>query len=231
MKLADVLTNLLFLFYPKRCVICGDSLIHNEDHFCLECSLKLPKTNYHLCDENRAVDRFAGKIPLIKASSYLYYDKDGIGQTLIAEIKYRKNQELGKWFGAYLAKDLVTSSHFFQDIDYLVPVPLHPKKQRQRGFNQAEIIAKGVSQITNIPLETKNLYRSKANSSQTKKGVYERWKNTTGIFEIKDKHLFAGKHILLIDDVLTTGATLEVCATCLLSSPNSKVSFLTIAIA
>ena len=231
MNLTELLTNLLFLFYPKHCVICGESLIQSEDYFCLECFLKLPKTNYHLSAENRTMERFVGKIPLIKASSYLYYDKGGIGQTLVAEIKYRKNQELGKWIGSYLAKDITASSNFFHDVDYLIPVPLHPKKQKQRGFNQAEMIAKGISQITHIPLETKNLYRVKANSSQTKKGVYERWKNSAGIFNVKNKQLFTGKHVLLIDDVLTTGATLEACATCLLNSPNIKISLLTIAIA
>jgi len=231
MRLTDILTNLLFLFYPKRCVICGDSLLQSEDHLCLECFLKLPKTNYHLSTENRAKERFAGKIPLIKASSYLYYDKGGVGQTLVAEIKYRKNPELGKWIGSYLAKDLVTSNNFFHDIDYLIPVPLHPKKLKTRGFNQAEAIALGISQVTGIPLETKNLYRSIANPSQTKKGIYERWKNTTNIFSMANKQLFAGKRILLIDDVLTTGATMEACATCLLSSPNIKISALTIAIA
>ena len=231
MKVTDILNNLLFLFYPKHCVICGDSLIQNENHFCLGCSLKLPKTNYHLCAESRAIERFTGKVPFVKASSYFYYDKGGVGQTLVAEIKYRKNQELGKWIGAYLAKDILSSSNFFYDIDYLIPVPLHPKKLKQRGFNQAEMIAKGISQITNIPLEPKNLYRSKENPSQTKKGVFERWKNTIDIFDIKDKKLFAKKHVLLIDDVLTTGATLEACAACLLNSPNIKISFLTIAIA
>jgi len=231
MKLTDLLTNLLFLFFPKHCVICGDSLLQSEDHFCLECFLKLPRTNYHLCTENRTMERFAGKIPLTKACSYFYYEKGGVGQALVAEIKYRKNQDLGKWIGSYLAKDIVNSSSFFHDIDYLVPVPLHPKKLRQRGFNQAEIISKGISQITNIPLETKNLYRSKANPSQTKKGVYERWKNTADIFNIVDKQLFAEKHILLVDDVLTTGATLEACAVSLLNTPNIKISFLTIAIA
>ena len=231
MKITDLLTSLLSLFYPNLCVICGESLIRNEAHLCMECSLKLPKTNYHLCTKNRATERFAGKVPLIRASSYLYYYKEGIGQKLIAEIKYRKNQELGKWIGSYLAKDVVSSSSFFQGIDYLIPVPLHPKKLKQRGFNQAEMIAKGISQITNIPLEPKNLYRRKANTSQTKKGVFERWKNTQDIFSIENKQLFTGKHVLLIDDVLTTGATLEACTNCLLDSPNIKISFLTIAIA
>ncbi|MDR2057625.1 MAG: ComF family protein [Dysgonamonadaceae bacterium] len=222
--------SFLSLFYPKLCVICGEPLVEGEDFFCLHCFLNLPKTNYHLTKDNLAFDRFLGKVPIEKAASYLYYNKAGMGQKLVAEIKYRGNIYLGKWLGQYVAKDFQKSG-FFEGIDYLIPVPLHPQKYKKRGFNQSEIIAQGITDVSHIPLETRNLYRTKANTSQTRKGVYERWLNTTGNFKIKDKQLFAGKHVLLIDDVLTTGSTLEACIICLLETPGIKISLLTIAIA
>jgi ComF family protein len=230
MKLCEFLTDFICLFYPKLCVICGDPLLHEEDFFCLHCALNLPKTNYHLSPENRAVDRFAGKILLEKACSYLYYNKGGIGQKVIAGIKYRGNIPLGKWMGQHLANE-IRPNGFFDEIDYLVPIPLHPKKFRKRGFNQAEVITVGISSVTHIPMESENLYRKIANTTQTRKGVYERWRNTKDIFELRNPELFGGKHILIIDDVLTTGSTLEAAAQCILKSPGAKISILTLAIA
>lgn len=203
--------------------------MENEKYFCFACFLKLPRTNYHLIPENRAIERLAGKISLVKASSYLYYNKGGIAQKLIAEIKYKGNLYLGEWIGSYLAKDMVPSG-FFQGIDYMVPVPLHQSKEKKRGFNQAEKIAEGIAKVTNIPVETNNVLREKANTSQTRKGIFDRWKNTRNLFTLKDSEFFEEKHILLIDDVLTTGSTLEAVARSLLKSQRVKISILTLAI-
>jgi ComF family protein len=201
-----------------------------ENYFCLECFLKLPKTNYHLNPDNRATDRFAGKIPVVKGASYLYYNKEGIGQKIIAEIKYKDNSSLGEWMGDMLAKDWFPSG-FFSDIDYLVPVPLHPSKKRKRGFNQAEMIALGISYIAGIQVDNKNVFRKKANTTQTKKSLFERWKNTKDLFEVKNLDFFKDKHVLIVDDVLTTGSTLEAVAQCILKAKGVKISFLSLAIA
>ena len=229
MKIKTLLANFFSLLYPRLCVICEEPLIENEEFFCFACFLRLPKTHYHLIPENQAIERFSGRISLEKASSYFYYSKGGVAQKLIAEIKYRDNKNLGEWIGEYLANDMV-SSGFFQGIDYLVPVPLHRSKEKKRGFNQAEKIALGISQATKIPVETNNVFREKANSTQTRKGRFERWKNTQNVFNLKDMELFNEKHILLIDDVLTTGSTLEALAQSLLKSKGIKISILTLAI-
>ena len=229
MKWIDFFKNLFYLFYPRVCPGCLKSLVENEEFLCMECLCQLPKTNYHRCPENPAFERFLGKMPVCSAVSYLYYNKGGLGQKLVEEIKYRGNIYLGEWLGIQLANDMC-SSGFFEDIDYLIPVPLHSSKQRKRGFNQSEVLAKGIASITDIPVENGILYRQKANVSQTRKGVYERWKNTEGIFNIKNGARVGEKHILLIDDVLTTGATLEACMQPFLKEKNVRISVLTLAI-
>jgi ComF family protein len=229
MKIKTLFANFVSLLYPELCVICKEPLVENEKFFCFACFLKLPRTHYHLTSENQAIERFTGKIALEKASSYFYYNKGGVAQKLVAEIKYRGNRNLGEWIGDYLAKDMIHSG-FFQGIDYMVPIPLHRSKEKKRGFNQAEKIAEGISHVTKIPMETTNVFRAKANTTQTRKGVFDRWKNTLNLFQLKDTNLFKGKHILLIDDVLTTGATLEAVAQSLLKSPEIKISILTLAI-
>ncbi|MDR0799888.1 MAG: ComF family protein [Dysgonamonadaceae bacterium] len=230
MNLKPYLSDFLSLFFPKLCLHCREPLMGAETFLCLHCQRLLPKTGYLSFQDNAATDRFRGKIPVAKAVSYLYYNKGGVGQKIVAEIKYRGNIRLGREIGRQLAEDL-HSKGFFENVDFLVPVPLHPKKLKKRGFNQAEIIAQGVASVTKIPMETTRLYRRKANLTQTKKNVYERWKNADGIFSLRDPSVFASKHVLLVDDVLTTGATLEACAVRLLEIPQIKISLLTLAIA
>ncbi|MDR0833054.1 MAG: ComF family protein [Candidatus Symbiothrix sp.] len=223
--------NLLSLFYPSLCVGCGAALMQNEQFVCLDCLHNLPKTNYHLHDtaNNPAYDRFAGKIPVQQAAAYLYYSKEGLGQKLVGELKYQGNVALGNWIGTYLAHEW-RNSEFWTDVDYIIPVPLHPKKLKKRGFNQAEVVARAIATERHISLETHNLYREKANTTQTKKSGFERWQNTQGIFNVRNAQLFENKCIILFDDVLTTGATLEACAHALLQCKNIQLRILTLAI-
>jgi ComF family protein len=227
MNFRQLFDSLLSLFYPRLCVICGEPLKGQEEHLCLECFLNLPKTNYLFLPDNEAVDRFAGKIPVAKAAAWLYYNKGGLAQTLIEEIKYHGNSKLGEWTGRQIAKD--GCGGFFEGIDLLTPVPLHKIKERKRGFNQAEAIACGVSAVTGIPVAAKNLRRTRANPSQTTKGLFERWKNTAELFEIVDTQQFENKHLLIIDDVLTSGSTVESVARAALKAKGARVSVLTVA--
>lgn len=230
MKLKSILRSFVSLFFPKLCIICKEPLCGDEEFLCLECLFRIPVTGYHLSETNQTKDRFLGKIPVKKAASWLYYYKGGVGQQLIAEIKYRENTGLGFWVGKKYAEEL-HSNGFFEDIDLIVPIPLHLSKKRKRGFNQSEIIAKGIAEICGLSIETKNLQRIKANTTQTKKGFYDRWLNTREVFHVIDETAFSDKHVLLVDDVLTTGSTLENAASCLLEIKKCSVSILTITIA
>ena len=230
MKGINGFQSLISLFYPPLCAGCSEALLASEKFLCSECLSDLPKTNYHCIQDNRAYEQLAIRFPVQKASAWLHYDKHGLGQKLVAAVKYQGNIALGEWLGASLAGELLPSG-FFETIDYLVPVPLHKKKQWKRGFNQSETLAKGISAITGIPIDTDILYRAKANVSQTTKGVYERWENTQNIFQVKNIERFKNKRLLLLDDVLTTGSTLEACARALLQCENAQVSVLTLAIA
>lgn len=230
MKTNSLINSFISLFYPSLCVGCKKSLCGEEEFLCLHCQLQLPRTGYISFSDNLPAERFYGKAKIERAYSYLYYNKDGLGQKIVAEIKYKGNRRLGKWMGEYLAKDLQTSG-FFDGIDYLIPVPLHPRKQKKRGFNQSRMLAEGIASLVQIPVNEEILYRSVAHSTQTQKGVFDRWKNTQSNFSLRNSFSFEGKHVLLIDDVLTTGSTLDACITSLLETPEIKISILSLAIA
>ncbi len=230
MKLISYWKDLLSLLYPRICVLCRRQLTGNEMHFCLFCQRNIPRTNYHAAPQNAATLRFEGKIPFLQISSFLYYNKGGKGQQIVAEIKYRKNEKLGKYMGNLMAKE-IKDSGFFDHIDGIIPVPLHKNKLKLRGFNQSEAIARGISEITQIPLYTQSLIRQKANISQTRKNAFERWLNTKEIFCFVPETDFSGQHLLLVDDVLTTGSTLEACIHPIIKNTTANISILTLAIA
>ena len=218
------------LFYPNLCLICGESLVTGEIQLCLKCQSQIPKTNYHLLPENPVEKRFWGKVPVANASSYFFFQKGSDFQKLIHELKYRGNREIGTILGKYAAVDLLENPEY-HDVDWIVPVPLHPKKLAKRGYNQSEMICNGISVILEKPVNTSNLVRVQENTTQTKKSVYERYENTQGIFHLTNPEEFRDKHILLVDDVLTTGSTLEACIQTLLLAENCKVSVFTLAVA
>ena len=223
----DDFINLLF---PDLCVLCDRALQKNEHQLCLSCLHDIPKTNYHLIADNPVEKRFWGKVPIFRATSYFFFQKGSSFQKLLHILKYKGNKEIGELLGKYAAIDLLDSPDF-TSIDFIIPVPLHPKKYKLRGYNQSEWISKGISEILNKPLDTTTLLRVRENPTQTKKTVFERFENTEGIFELSNTTLLAGKHVLLVDDVLTTGSTLEACARALLETQGIKISIFTLAVA
>lgn len=210
---SKVRENILDFFYPPLCVVCDARLQESEKHICLECISTLPKTNYHKQEENRLEQFLGGRFPFYQAAAFCYFYKTGSLQKIIHAFKYKNNPDLARYIGRLYGEDLKKSS-FLSEVDYLIPVPLHPKKQKQRGYNQAEEICKGLSDVTGIPICTTAIERVINNPSQAKKGRTERWENTKGIFGPTNNPSLKGKKVLLVDDVITTGSTIEAIAIC-----------------
>lgn len=225
-----IFRNLLNLFFPHLCVVCTARLAEAEQYICMDCLSLLPKTNYHLQPDNRLEQFFAGRFPFHHIAAFAYFIKDGSIQQIIHELKYNYNPDIGVFIGA-LCGDNLKDSEFISGIDYLVPVPLHPKRKRQRGYNQSEEICKGMASVTGTEIDTSTLIRTVNNVSQTKNSRLDRWQNVEDIFSLTDTQKFKGKHILLVDDVITTGSTLESCAKEILKCEGVKVSVFAVGVA
>lgn len=211
MTFRDWLHSILNLFYPRVCAACGESLLKDEETVCLKCRYLLPKTGYELNPDNPLAQTFYGRVKFHAITACFFFAKSGKVQHLIHELKYEGNKEAGVFLGRQLG-ETIKDAPSFQGIDYLIPVPLHPKREKQRGYNQSLMIAKGINEVTGIPIGDKYLIRAVNTATQTKKSAEERYKNVKDIFEVRFPEELEGKHVLLIDDVLTTGATLESCA-------------------
>ena len=222
--------GLLHIFYPSLCEGCGKPLVGNESVLCIGCKLLLPITNYHDHAGNDTGIRFAGRVPYQFATTYAYFTNDGLLQHLLHGLKYGKKQEIGRFLGRELGYGLQQTAWASQ-LDVIVPVPLHPKKETERGYNQSMLIAQGLASVLNIPANGQVLKRTRHTQSQTKKNRADRLKNMQGAFAITNPNTLKHKHILLVDDVLTTGATLESCANELLDVEGVRVSIATIGIA
>lgn len=220
---------LLYFFFPHNCIGCGSDVLENENLLCLNCINDLPHTNFAMHANNPVEKKFWGRLALTSAMSEFYFSQDSIVQNMIHELKYHGNKNAGHYFGNLMGKSLLNSSRFH--VDVIIPLPLFERKEKMRGFNQSEIICNGIAEIINKPVIKNNVVRKIFTETQTKKHRLERWKNVENIFFVTKPSELEGKHILLVDDVITTGATIEACGSEILKIKDAKLSIASFAIA
>lgn len=223
-----MLKYLINLLFPKLCMGCHSLLLQNEKIICTECNHNLPYTNHHILSGNDTKKKFYGIIPIEFSASMLYFHKKGIVQNLIHNLKYKKHQEIGTLLGEWYAKDLESIANI-KTVSEIIPVPLHKKRLEERGYNQITTFCETLSNELKIPYNPNLLYRNRYSKTQTKKDKENRKDITNALFDVHFTETDYNKHFLLVDDVMTSGATLEACAKALLKIPNSKVSIVTIA--
>lgn len=229
-KPAELWDDLVSLVYPHICMSCGKTLLKNEDCICTYCRYHLPRTNYHTIPGNPVMKIFWGRVDVQAAASFFLFTKGGAVQELVHQLKYNGQKGVGSVLGRMYGSEL-KEAPVFSGADIIVPVPLHPDKLRKRGYNQCDYFAEGLSETLGIPADTRNFHRAVATESQTRKSRFDRWKNVETVFRAHNPGQLENKHILLVDDVITTGATLEACAQQLLAIPGTRVSIATIACA
>ena len=222
--------SIINLFFPKVCSGCSSFLLTNENVICTVCRHDIPLTNHHLNPENDAFKKFYGRIPVIHTSALFYFHKKGIVQELIHNLKYKGHEEIGTILGEWYAEDLKTIA-LLQSVDEIIPVPLHPKKLKQRGYNQVTAFGEGLSSSLNLDYNDSLLIRNVYSKTQSKKNLLGRTEGIETIFDVVFTEKNYNKHFLLIDDVITTGSTLEACSRALMKIPGAKISIVCMAMA
>ena len=225
--LKEIKDSLLHLAFPHVCEGCGTDNLQPDHLLCLRCLDSLPVTNFHLHSNNPIEKKFWGRMQVVHATAQYYFTKESMMQHLMHQFKYKGNKELGIYLGKLLGYALASSNRFL-DIDALIPLPLHKSKEHKRGYNQAAVLCDGVSSVLNKPVWKDVVSRPEFTETQTKKNRIQRWQNMEGKFELANPEKIEGKHILLVDDVITTGATLEACGRELLNAKNVQLSIATL---
>ncbi len=223
-----MLKYLINLIFPKLCLGCNALMLKNENLICSNCIHNLPLTQHHFLEHNDTTKKFYGIIPLEFSASMLYFNEKGIVQNLIHNLKYKNQQQIGTFLGEWYAKDIANEPKI-NSVSEIIPVPLHKKRLEERGYNQITTFCEALSKELEIHYNPNLLYRSRYSKTQTKKDRESRKEVTNALFDVNFSETDHNKHFLLVDDVMTSGATLEACAKALLKIPNSKVSILTIA--
>jgi ComF family protein len=213
-QLKQAFTHLAF---PHICEGCGTDVLDDAHELCLYCLSQLPHTQFEKFSPNPMERMMEVRLPIRHAAALLYFTKESLVQQLMHRFKYKRDKELGIYLGKLLGQALRNAPHF-QDVDFLIPLPLHPVKEKKRGFNQAALLCEGISQVLQKPVMKHAVTRTSFTESQTRKNRVERWQNMEGRFQLENATLIKGKHVLLVDDVVTTGATLEACGQAILES-------------
>jgi ComF family protein len=222
--------NIINLFFPPVCAGCHSFLISNENVICTVCRHNIPLTNHHLNPENEAFKKFYGRIPIEYTSALFYFHKKGIVQELIHNLKYKGQEQIGTVLGEWYADDL-KNSIVIQSVDQIIPVPLHKRKLRERGYNQVTKFGNALSEGLNIEYNPNLLVRNIYSKTQSRKSFLNRSDGIDALFDVTFTEKDHNKHFLLIDDVLTTGSTLEACSNALLKIPGAKISVVCMALA
>jgi ComF family protein len=229
-KLLKPLEDLLYLFFPHLCLACEWNAPPYDEHICTSCQATLPEASHYLWKDNPFTEKFWGRVPIESGAALYLFTKESRVQHLIHNLKYKGKKQVGVILGKKFGYSLKQSPHF-AGVELIVPVPLHFKKERARGYNQSEMFAIGLSESMGIPYLKNGLERKIHSESQTKKSRVERIENVQEVFIVKNAKAMQGKHVLIVDDVLTTGSTLEACAAKILEVSGTKVSMATIAFA
>jgi len=227
-RILTYISDFWSLLFPAICKKCSNDLHGKEEILCRKCLKELPRTFFENSKNNPVAQLFWGKVQIFHAFSIFYFRKGETLQKLIHLLKYKKNKKVGIFLGRIAGK-IIKETLPNLSIDYIIPVPLHTKRLKTRGYNQCEKIGEGIYEVLRIPILKEVLIRNIYNISQTKKGKLERWENVSGIFKLINPDILKDKHILLVDDIITTGSTLEACSATLSEVPNIKISIMSIA--
>lgn len=227
-RVKNYIDDFLHLLFPHNCLGCGTETLNNEDIICARCFVELPTTGFFSRPGNPVEKIFYGRMPVEHAGSAYYFNKDSLIQHLVIQLKYKNNREAGYYLGRLLGK-AIDASQRFNDIDCIIPLPLNEKKLFRRGYNQASLIAAGITQVWKKAVNELAVGRIVFTDTQTHKDRITRWQTMEGVFTVVDKDELRDKHVLLVDDVITTGATIEACGSAILQVPGTKVSIATLA--
>ena len=222
----EIKESLFHLLFPNICPGCGNDMIAGNTALCLKCVSAMPETNFERHPNNPIEKKFWGRIPLVAATAQYYFTRESLLQQLMHQFKYRGNKNLGFQLGKMMGHSVKQSGRF--RIDALIPLPLFESKEKRRGFNQSTILCEGMADELRIPILKNAIIRSTHTDTQTKKSRIDRWLNMEGRFVLNDHSAITGKHLLLVDDVVTTGATLEACGTELLTATDTCLSIATL---
>jgi ComF family protein len=229
-QISSISNSFSHLVYPQKCIHCENELIEKESFICFSCMTNLSFTFFENYSEQTKMDKlFWGKITIHKTFALYNFEENTVVQSILHTLKYKNNPKIGREFGKKIGEKLLQIKSF-EDLDALIPVPMHPKKKFLRGYNQAEMLARGISEVTSIPIQSTEVKKLKHTQSQTQKSLWERWTNSENTFS-SSLNSNSLQHIALVDDVLTTGATMERLATTILDkNPTLKISLITLAI-